>query len=75
LPARKWTTRVSGVPLLVGALSAIDCQVDEIVERHSHAIVIGRVLDIQTSPHTAGLAYWQGRYIAVEHKEDVAGLA
>jgi flavin reductase (DIM6/NTAB) family NADH-FMN oxidoreductase RutF len=71
----QWITRVSGVPLLVGALSAIDCQVDEIVERHSHAIVIGRALDIQTSQHTAGLAYWQGRYIAVEHKDDVAGLA
>jgi flavin reductase (DIM6/NTAB) family NADH-FMN oxidoreductase RutF len=68
----QWTTRVSGVPLLVGALSAIDCQVEEIVERHSHAIVIGRVLDIQTSRHAAGLAYWQGRYIAVDHHEDPA---
>ncbi len=71
----QWTTRVSGVPLLVGALSAIDCQVEEIVERHSHAIVIGRVLDIQTSRHPAGLAYWQGRYIAVEHNADAAMLA
>ena len=71
----QWTTRVSGVPLLVGALSAIDCQVDEIVERHSHAIVIGRVLDIQISPQTAALAYWQGEYIAVEHNDDTARLA
>ena len=45
----QWTTRVSGVPLLVGALAAIDCEVEDIVERHSHAIVIGRVLDIRLS--------------------------
>ena len=71
----RWITRVSGVPLLTGALAAIDCAVDEIVERHSHAIVIGRVLDIQTSGHTAALAYWQGRYVAVDQDEDAAKLA
>jgi flavin reductase (DIM6/NTAB) family NADH-FMN oxidoreductase RutF len=71
----QWIRRVSGVPLLVGALSAIDCQVEEIVERHSHAIVIGRVLDIQASPQTAGLAYWQGRYVAVDHRDGTAKLA
>ena len=71
----QWTTRVSGVPLLVGALSAIDCEVEDIIERHSHAIVIGRVLDIQTSPRTAALAYWQGRYVTIDRDEDVARLA
>jgi flavin reductase (DIM6/NTAB) family NADH-FMN oxidoreductase RutF len=71
----QWTTRISGVPLLVGALAAIDCKVEDIVERHSHAIVIGRVLDIQSSGHTAALAYWQGRYVAVDQDEDAAKLA
>jgi flavin reductase (DIM6/NTAB) family NADH-FMN oxidoreductase RutF len=71
----QWNKRVSGVPLLVGALAAIDCEAEDIVERHSHAIVIGRVLDIQTSGHTAALAYWQGRYVAVGQDEDVAKLA
>lgn len=71
----QWTTRISGVPLLIGALAAIDCEVEDIVERHSHAIVIGRVLDIQTSGHTAALAYWQGRYVAVDQDEDAAKLA
>src|ERR1700719_1643463 len=54
----EWVTRASGVPLLVGALAAVDCEVEEIVERHSHAIVIGRVLDLQVSKRTAALAYW-----------------
>ncbi|SDT49638.1 flavin reductase family protein [Bradyrhizobium canariense] len=71
----QWTTRISGVPLLVGALSAIDCAVEQAIERHSHVIVIGRVLDIQRSPRTAALAYWQGRYVAVDQDEDAARLA
>ena len=71
----RWTTRASGVPLLVGALAAIDCEVEDIVERHSHAIVIGRVLDVAVSARTAALAYWQGRYVAIDQDEDAARLA
>ena len=71
----QWTTRVSGVPLLSGTLAAIDCEVEEIVERHSHAIVIGRVLDLQLSTRTAALAYWQGQYVAIDRDEDAVRLA
>jgi flavin reductase (DIM6/NTAB) family NADH-FMN oxidoreductase RutF len=71
----EWTTRASGVPLLVGALAAIDCEVEEVIERHSHAIVIGRVLDLQISSRTAALAYWQGQYVAIDQEEDAAKLA
>jgi flavin reductase (DIM6/NTAB) family NADH-FMN oxidoreductase RutF len=71
----RWTTRASGVPLLVGALAAIDCEVEDVVERHSHAIVIGRVLDVAVSGRTAALAYWQGRYVAIDQDEDAAKLA
>jgi flavin reductase (DIM6/NTAB) family NADH-FMN oxidoreductase RutF len=71
----QWITRASGVPLLAGALAAIDCEVEDIVERHSHAIVIGRVLDIQASTRTAALAYWQGQYLAIDQNEDAIRLA
>jgi flavin reductase (DIM6/NTAB) family NADH-FMN oxidoreductase RutF len=71
----EWVTRVSGVPLLVGALAAIDCEVEDIIERHSHAIVIGRVLDLQLSARTAALAYWQGQYVAIDRDEDAVRLA
>jgi flavin reductase (DIM6/NTAB) family NADH-FMN oxidoreductase RutF len=71
----EWTTRASGVPLLLGALAAVDCQVEEIVERHSHAIVIGRVLDLQVSKRTAALAYWHGQYVAIDRDEDAVKLA
>jgi flavin reductase (DIM6/NTAB) family NADH-FMN oxidoreductase RutF len=71
----QWTTGVSGVPLLLGALSAIDCEVEDIVERHSHAVVIGRVLDMRLSSRTAALAYWQGQYVAIDQNEDAVRLA
>jgi flavin reductase (DIM6/NTAB) family NADH-FMN oxidoreductase RutF len=71
----EWATRASGVPLLVGALAAIECEVEEIVERHSHAILIGRVLDLQVSTRTAALAYWQGQYVAIDRDEDAIRLA
>lgn len=71
----EWVTRVSGVPLLVDALAAIDCEVEELIERHSHAIVIGRVLDLQLSARTAALAYWQGQYVAIDRDEDAVRLA
>lgn len=70
-----WVTRSTGVPLLSGALAAIDCEVEEIIERHSHAIVIGRVRDVVTSaPHTA-LTYWDGQYVAIDQNEDNLKLA
>ena len=71
----EWTTRSSGVPLLVGALAAIDCEVEETIERHSHAIVIGRVLDVEVSARMAALAYWQGQYVAIDRDEDAIKLA
>jgi flavin reductase (DIM6/NTAB) family NADH-FMN oxidoreductase RutF len=71
----EWTTSASGVPLLVGALAAIDCEVEDIVERHSHAIVIGRALDIKLSSRAAALAYWQGQYVAMDQDEDAIRLA
>ena len=70
-----WKTRASGVPLLADALAAIDCEVEDVVERHSHAIVIGRVLDVAVSARTAALAYWQGRYVAIDQDEDAVKLA
>ena len=71
----RWLTRASGVPLLADALAAIDCEVEDVVERHSHAIVIGRVLDVTVSPRTAALAYWQGQYVAIDRDEDALRLA
>ena len=39
-----WDTLGSGVAGLRGALAVIECAVEEIIERHSHGIIIGAVL-------------------------------
>lgn len=56
-----WTVRLSGAPVLAGALAAIDCEVEEIIERHSHAIIIGRVLEVIVGEGQS-LVYNNGRY-------------
>jgi flavin reductase (DIM6/NTAB) family NADH-FMN oxidoreductase RutF len=71
----EWVTGISGAPLLVGALTAIDCEVEEVIERHSHAIVIGRVRDLICSNRESALGYWHGKYVAIDQDEDVARLA
>ncbi|SFB86848.1 NADH-FMN oxidoreductase RutF, flavin reductase (DIM6/NTAB) family [Bosea sp. CRIB-10] len=57
-----WTTGVTGAPLLEGALAALDCEVEELIERHSHAIVIGRVREVRLGGDDAALVYWRGDY-------------
>lgn len=71
----RWITGISGVPLLADALAAIDCKVEETIERHSHAIVIGRVLDVRVSARLAALGYWNGQYVAIDRDEDAIRLA
>ena len=70
-----WEARLSGVPLLANALAAIECEIEDVIERHSHAIIIGRVLQLELSARTAALAYWRGKYVALDQDEDVAKLA
>ena len=70
-----WITRPSGVRLLSGALAAFECEAEEVIERHSHAIVIGGVGHVQLSTHNAALAYWHGDYVAIDREEDMARLA
>jgi flavin reductase (DIM6/NTAB) family NADH-FMN oxidoreductase RutF len=70
-----WATGPSGVPLLRDALVAVGCEVEEIIERHSHAIVIGHVVHLASTEGPAALAYWRGKYLAVEQDRDAPRLA
>jgi flavin reductase (DIM6/NTAB) family NADH-FMN oxidoreductase RutF len=47
---------------LVGAPTAFACTVDEMIDRATHSIIIGRVRDIRTSPGAGALIYWDGQY-------------
>jgi flavin reductase (DIM6/NTAB) family NADH-FMN oxidoreductase RutF len=58
----RWLIPPSGAPLLWDALAAFECEVEDIVERHTHAIVIGRVKHAAAGSDGGALVYWRGGY-------------
>jgi len=58
----RWSSLSSGVWLLSDALVGLDCEIEEIIERHTHAIVIGRVKDMAISDGAGALVYWRGGF-------------
>jgi len=61
----QWFELETGAPLLVGAIAAIDCAVEDIIDRYSHSIIIGRVKAISSNSGANGLIYWRGQYRAM----------
>jgi len=58
----EWTTLVTGAPLLRAALACIDCAVEEVLERHTHAILIGRVAAVHRGGGAPALVHRRGRF-------------
>jgi flavin reductase (DIM6/NTAB) family NADH-FMN oxidoreductase RutF len=56
-----WSALATGALALDGCIASIDCEVEEFVERHSHAIVIGAVRAVRIQG-SEPLLYSQGRY-------------
>ncbi|OHC58648.1 MAG: flavin reductase [Rhodobacterales bacterium RIFCSPHIGHO2_02_FULL_62_130] len=65
-PARydgaEWETAVTGARLLTGAPTAFDCTVEEMIDRATHSILIGRVQAIRITEGAGALIYWNGAY-------------
>ena len=57
-----WIRLATGAPILEDALAAFDCEVEEMIERHSHAIVIGKVLEVRLAEDADALVYWRGGF-------------
>jgi flavin reductase (DIM6/NTAB) family NADH-FMN oxidoreductase RutF len=70
-----WFAGSAGVPLLGNSLATVECQVEEIIERHSHAIVVGSPFGSDLSHRLSGLVYWNGQYIEIDHDADLDLLA
>jgi flavin reductase (DIM6/NTAB) family NADH-FMN oxidoreductase RutF len=62
----EWDTAVTGAKLLRGAPTAFDCTLEEMIDRATHSIVIGRVRAIRTTPGAGALIYWNGGFRALE---------
>jgi flavin reductase (DIM6/NTAB) family NADH-FMN oxidoreductase RutF len=61
-----WFPLVTGAPVLVDALAWFDCGVEEILERHTHAIVIGTVQAVCVGGKKSGLLHWRSRFETLE---------
>jgi len=58
----EWSKLVTGAPVLVDALASIDCRVEEIVDRHSHAIIIGAVQAVRHAQGGPALVHWRSKF-------------
>ncbi|MFD1561191.1 flavin reductase family protein [Paraburkholderia silviterrae] len=54
-----------GAPLLADSVVAMDCEVEELIVRHGHLLIIGRVRAVNRDESVPRpLLYWQGQYTA-----------
>jgi flavin reductase (DIM6/NTAB) family NADH-FMN oxidoreductase RutF len=60
--AGNWKPIVTGTPMLETALAVLDCDLDEVLPRYDHAIIIGRVRAARVQPGAFPLVYWMGDY-------------
>lgn len=58
----QWQELVTGTPALTDALTVLDCELAEAIDRHSHSILIGHVRGITVRRNASPLLYWQGNY-------------
>jgi flavin reductase (DIM6/NTAB) family NADH-FMN oxidoreductase RutF len=60
--AGEWISTPDGVSLLADALASVVCETEDIIERHSQAILIGRVRHAKDRVGDSALLYWRGVY-------------
>ncbi|MGJ7573102.1 flavin reductase family protein [Variovorax sp. RB2P76] len=64
--AASWSAMATGAPALEDALCNFDCELAQVFDFGTHRILIGRVVDVRTSP-TPPLAFSQQRYQRIAH--------
>jgi flavin reductase (DIM6/NTAB) family NADH-FMN oxidoreductase RutF len=69
----RWTTVATGAAILKSGLASLDCEVEELIMRYDHSIVIGRVRAVHVCPGAFPLVYWQGDYHTFEPATESAG--
>jgi flavin reductase (DIM6/NTAB) family NADH-FMN oxidoreductase RutF len=58
-----WKTLTTGAPVLESALGAMDCRLEETIERHGICIVLGRVVDVMIGAGASPLVHFRGGYL------------
>jgi flavin reductase (DIM6/NTAB) family NADH-FMN oxidoreductase RutF len=65
-----WVTAASGVVLRSDAVAALECETEEILDRHGRAIVIGRIRNVFKIGGCGALVYWRGAYNSIGWTDD-----
>jgi flavin reductase (DIM6/NTAB) family NADH-FMN oxidoreductase RutF len=58
----QWVALATGAPVLAEAIAAFDCLVEEVIERHSHAILLGAVVSLKEGADEPLLTRRRGGY-------------
>ncbi|UVC15170.1 flavin reductase family protein [Mesorhizobium onobrychidis] len=58
----RWLRLATGALALDGALAAVDCAVEDMIVRHSHALILGSVRYVASGEPGPALIYHQGAY-------------
>lgn len=59
-----WSVLETGAPVFDGCLAAIDCRLEEVIERHETSILLGRVLATHKNAEAAPLIMFRGSYFS-----------
>ena len=57
-----WSTLVTGAPVLEEAVAALDCTVDEVLEKGTHSVVFARVQAIRLGSENPALIWFSRNY-------------
>ena len=66
----RWHMAPNGAPLLADSLAAFACEVEEVIERNTHAVVFGRVKHAAAASGGGALIYWRGAYDQLGWSDD-----
>ncbi|WHQ69798.1 flavin reductase family protein [Methylorubrum extorquens] len=70
-----WTIMESGASGLTEAQAIVDCALEDVIERHSHAILLGAVRAVRLNRmERPSLAYGGGRFIGISPDKAAPGI-
>jgi flavin reductase (DIM6/NTAB) family NADH-FMN oxidoreductase RutF len=61
---KQWRARTTGAPVFIDAIGALDCALEEIIERHGVCLAIGRVIDVYDGSAGQPLIHFRGGYLS-----------
>jgi flavin reductase (DIM6/NTAB) family NADH-FMN oxidoreductase RutF len=59
----QWDRLGPGAMALRGVVGSLHCVLEDEIQRHTHSIIIGRVVTIRMSKDITPLIYWNGAYM------------